>query len=58
LALSYTPSAWKLARVVFIPKAGRTSYSSAKDFRLISLTSFLLKTLEKLIDAYVRDIVL
>nr|XP_012217316.1 PREDICTED: RNA-directed DNA polymerase from mobile element jockey-like [Linepithema humile] len=53
--MGYTPSAWKLARVVFIPKAGRTSYTKAKDFRPISLTSFLLKTLEKLVDAYLRE---
>ena len=58
LALGYVPKAWKLARVVFIPKMGRTCCSTAKDFRPISLTSFLLKTLEKLIDAYIRDAVL
>ncbi|KMQ88925.1 lian-aa1 retrotransposon protein [Lasius niger] len=58
LALSYIPKAWRLARVVFIPKMGRTCCSSAKDFRPISLTSFLLKTLEKLIDVYLRDVVL
>nr|XP_012230583.1 PREDICTED: RNA-directed DNA polymerase from mobile element jockey-like [Linepithema humile] len=55
IAMSYTPSAWKLVRVVFIPKAGRTSYTKAKDFRPISLTLFLLKTLEKLVDAYLRE---
>nr|XP_012217684.1 PREDICTED: uncharacterized protein LOC105669363 [Linepithema humile] len=55
IAMGYTPSAWKLARVVFIPKARRTSYTKAKDFRPISLTSFLLKTLEKLVDAYLRE---
>ncbi|XP_067216927.1 uncharacterized protein [Linepithema humile] len=55
IAMSYTPSAWKLVRVVFIPKVRRTSYTKAKDFRPISLTSFLLKTLEKLVDAYLRE---
>nr|XP_012218828.1 PREDICTED: RNA-directed DNA polymerase from mobile element jockey-like [Linepithema humile] len=54
IAMGYTPSAWKLAGS-FIPKAGRTSYTKAKDFRPISLTSFLLKTLEKLVDAYLRE---
>ena len=58
IALGYTPSAWKLAKVVFIPKAGKTGYTSAKDFRPICLTSFILKTLEKLIDVYVREVVL
>ncbi|KAL6417747.1 hypothetical protein ACFW04_014346 [Cataglyphis niger] len=48
----------KLARVVFIPKVGRTCYTSAKDFRPISLTLFLLKTLEKLVETYLNDVVL
>lgn len=58
MTLSYTPKAWKLARVVFIPKIGRTCCTSAKDFRPISLTSFLLKTLGKLVDVYLRDVTL
>ncbi|XP_036148374.1 uncharacterized protein LOC118647462 [Monomorium pharaonis] len=58
LALGYTPRVWRQARVVFIPKAGRMGHSSAKDFRPISLTSFLLKTLERLVDVYIRDVVL
>jgi len=57
IALGYTPKAWKLARVVFIPKLGRTHCTSAKDFRPISLTSFLLKTLEKLVDAYLKNVI-
>lgn len=52
LALGYMP------RVVFIPKAGKTSYSPDKDFRPISLSSFFLKTLEKLVDPYVKNFVL
>jgi hypothetical protein len=37
-------------KVIFIPKPGRTSYELAKSFRPISLTSFLLKTMERLVD--------
>ena len=44
--------------MVFIPKIGRTCCISAKDYRPISLTSFLLKTLEKLIEVYLRDVIL
>ena len=44
--------AWRVARVAFIPKPGKTT---AKSFRPISLTSFLLKGLEKLVDRYLRD---
>lgn len=55
LALGHVPRAWTESRVVFIPKAGRASYVSTKDFRPISLTSFFLKTIERLVDRYVRD---
>lgn len=51
LALSYIPEAW---RSVFISKPGKENYDRAKSFRPISLSSFLLKTLEKLIDSHIR----
>jgi ribonuclease HI len=54
VALGYIPKAWRNVRVVFIPKPGRASYELAKSFRPISLTSFFLKTLERLIDLYIR----
>jgi hypothetical protein len=34
--------------VIFIPKPGRDSYELAKSFRPISLTSFFMKTMERL----------
>ena len=43
---------------MFIPKPGRNSYCGPKDFRPISLTSFLLKTLERLVDRFLRDEIL
>jgi hypothetical protein len=43
---------------VFIPKPGKGSYRGPKDFRLISLTSFLLKTMERLVDRFLRDEIL
>ncbi len=49
LALSHIPHSWRQTRVVFIPKVGRLSYSDPKSFRPISLMSFLLKTLEKIV---------
>ena len=42
-------------KVVFIPKPGRPSYEEAKNHRPISLTSFLLKTLERLLDREIRS---
>jgi len=39
--------------VAFIPKPGKPNYTTA--FRPSSLTSFLLKGLEKLVDRFLRD---
>lgn len=38
--------------MVFIPKPGKPSFITAKDFRPISLTSFVLKTIERLIHGH------
>lgn len=58
ISLIYIPKIWRGVRVVFIPKLGQLVYTLAKSFRPISLTSFLLKTLEKLVNRYLRDGVL
>jgi hypothetical protein len=55
LTTGYVPSAWHKVKVVSIPKPGRNTYSGPKDYRPISLTSFLLKTRERLVDRYLRD---
>lgn len=52
LMLGHVPAAWQGTRVVFIPKTGRSGYTSHKDFRPISLTSFMLKTAERIVDRY------
>jgi ribonuclease HI len=54
LTLSYIPTAWCSTRVVFLPKIGKSTYTEAKSFRPISLSSFILKTLEKLIDLHIK----
>ena len=54
----HVPTAWRQVKVVFIPKPGRNSYCGPKDFRPISPTSFLLKTLERLVDRFLRDEIL
>jgi hypothetical protein len=41
--------------VAFFPKPGKLDYAEAKASRLISLSSFLLKTMEKLVDRQIRD---
>ncbi|XP_015190396.1 PREDICTED: uncharacterized protein LOC107073922 [Polistes dominula] len=55
LALRYVPKPWREVKIVFILKTGKDKYDQAKAFRPISLTSFLLKTLERLVDRFIRD---
>ena len=49
LLLGYTPQAWRNSKVIFIPKPGKGDYSKVKSFRPISLTSFLFKGMEKVV---------
>jgi hypothetical protein len=57
LALGYIPMSWRHIRVVFMPKPGKL-LSQVKSLRLFSLMSFVLKTLEKILDRHIRDGVL
>ena len=45
----YVPSAWQLANSAIIAKPGKSDYSKIKAYRIISLSSNLLKLLETLI---------
>ena len=47
LRLAHIPQTWAQARGVFIPKAGRIDLTNPKAYRLITLTSFLLKATER-----------
>jgi hypothetical protein len=55
LAYGFIPTAWRQVKVTFIPKPGKLDYTDAKAYRPISLSSFLLKTMEKLVERYIRD---
>jgi hypothetical protein len=55
LATGYVPMAWHQVKVVFTPKPRRDTNCVPTDYRLISLTSFLLKTMERLVDRFNRD---
>lgn len=57
LALGYIPMTWRIVRVAYIPKPGRPC-TQARALRPISLMSFILKTLEKLMDGHIRNDVL
>lgn len=41
--------------LVYIPKSGKDDYSNPRNFRQISLTSFSLKCLERLVKRYIRE---
>ena len=47
--LKYVPKLWKDTNVIFISKPGKTRYDTAKAFRPISLSNYVLKGLEKLV---------
>jgi len=55
LRTSYVSIQWRTSRIVFLSKAGICSHISPKDYRTISLSSFLLKTLEKLLDLHIKN---
>lgn len=54
LVFGYIPKSWRQVRVVFIPKANKKDKTSPKSFRPISLSSIMLKIMEKLIDHYIK----
>ena len=58
LATGYVPAMWRQVKVVFIPKPGRNSYCGPRDYRPISLTSFLLKTMDRLVDRFLKNEIL
>ena len=49
IALKHTPKVWRDTKVIFLPKPGKTKYDIPKSYRPISLSNFLLKTLERLV---------
>jgi hypothetical protein len=57
LAIGYILMSWRHTRVVFIPKPGKPA-TQAKSLPPISLTSFIIKILEKLLDRHIRGSVL
>jgi hypothetical protein len=55
LATGYVPTVWHQVKVVFIPQPGRDTHGGPKDYRPISLMSFLLKTMQTVVDRLIRD---
>ena len=51
----YIPVEFRKSRVVFIPKPQKDDYGEAGSFRPISLTQFLFKTMERVIEWSLRE---
>ena len=49
----HTPEIWSRVKVIFIPKQGKNP-EDPRSYRPLNLTSFLLKTMEKIIDSHLR----
>lgn len=47
LGATHCPTVWREANVIFLPKPGKDDYTLPKSHRPISLTSFMLKCMEK-----------
>ena len=52
---SYVPRAWKEGHGIFIPKPGKDNYFLVTSYRMITLTSFQLKWMERLILYHLND---
>ena len=49
IRIGHIPNLWCKAKAIFLPKPGKANYNSAKSFRPITLMSFFLKSLERLV---------
>jgi hypothetical protein len=54
MACGFIPTSWRQVRVTFIPKPGKLDYTETKACLPISLSTFLLKMMEKLVDRHLR----
>jgi hypothetical protein len=54
----YIPKAWKQVKVTFIPKPGKANYTEAEAYLPVCLVSFMLKTVERLVDRHIKDEIL
>ena len=58
ISLGHVPEIWTWSKVVFIPKVGKSDYTDPRAFRPISLTTFLFKTMERVVQWYLEENVL
>ena len=55
ITIGYTPAGWRASEMIFIPKQGKPTYTEPGSFRPITLTSFLFKGLERLMQWWLND---
>ena len=55
LMSSFIPKRWRQMKVVFIPKLGKDDYSVPKAYRPITLSNFLLKVMERVINWFLSE---
>ena len=53
--LGYIPKTWQKSRVIFLPKPGKDDYSQPRAFRPITLTSFMMKIMERLVLWHINE---
>lgn len=53
--LGFVPDIWLDSIVKYIPKPGKDDYTKAKSYRPISLSSYLIKTMERLVLWHLED---
>ena len=53
--LGYTPDSWRNAKVIFLPKPGKDDYTSPRSFRPITLSSVMLKIMERVVHRELED---
>ena len=56
LSLGYIPKVWRGAKVILIPKSGKDDYSDPRAFRPITLSSFILKGLERVVAWHLEEL--
>ena len=47
--LGYVPEQWRNGKVIFIPKPGKSDYATPRSFRPITLSSFMIKVMERIV---------
>ncbi len=57
IEVGYTPIVWREMKVIYIPKPGKPDYSIPKAYRPITLSSYLLKGMEKVIKDKILPII-